>query len=215
MRLTKLEPSKRVQGRWLVFLENGDILRIGESQVVEFSLYAGMDVDEDLRESLTAAARMGAVKEKALDLIAARSRSRKELIDKLTARPRDRSKDPLATQEEAQEAADWLEDLGYLNDEAYAKALAEHYTAKGYGPAKIRDEFYRRGVPREYWEDALSELDDPAEGIDAFLRHKLKGDTDPKALKRAADALARRGYRWGDIKDGLRRYGTEVEEEDY
>ena len=32
-------------------------------------------------------------------------------------------------------------------------------------------------------------------------------------LKRAADALARRGYRWEDIKDGLRRYGARVEED--
>ena len=68
-------------------------------------------------------------------------------------------------------------------------------------------------MPREYWEEALEGLEDPAEDIDAFLRRKLKGDTEPKALKRAADALARRGYRWEDIKDGLRRYGTEIEED--
>ena len=213
MRLTKLEPSQRVRGRWLAFLEDGSILRLGESQVVSFGLYAGMEVDGNLREELAAAARMGAVKEKALDWIALRSRSRKELIDKLTARPRDRDKEPLATREEAEAAAGWLEELGYLNDEAYATSLAEHYAAKGYGPAKVRDELYRRGVPREYWEEALEGLEDPAEDIDAFLRRKLKGDTEPKALKRAADALARRGYRWEDIKDGLRRYGTEIEED--
>lgn len=214
MRLTKLEPSRRVRGRWLAFLEDGSILRLGESQVVSFGLYAGMEVDGDLREELTAAARLGAVREKALDLIALRPRSRKELIDKLTARPRDRDKEPLATREEAEEAAAWLEELGYLDDGAYAKSLSEHYAAKGYGPAKIRDEFYRRGVPREHWEEALAGLEDPAEDIDAFLRRKLKGDADPKALKRAADALARRGYRWEDIKDGLRRYGTEIEEDE-
>ena len=214
MRLTKLEPSRRVRGRWLAFLEDGSILRLGESQVVSFGLYAGMEVDGDLREELTAAARLGAVKEKALDLIALRPRSRKELMDKLTARPRDRDKEPLATREEAEETAAWLEDLGYVDDGAYAKSLSEHYAAKGYGPAKIRDEFYRRGVPREHWEEALAGLEDPAEDIDAFLRRKLKGDADPKALKRAADALARRGYRWEDIKDGLRRYGTEIEEDE-
>ena len=214
MRLTKLEPSRRVRGRWLAFLEDGSILRLGESQIVSFGLYAGMEVDGDLREELTAAARLGAVKEKALDLIAARPRSRKELMDKLTARPRDRDKEPLATREEAEEAAAWLEELGYVDDGAYAKSLSEHYAAKGYGPARIRDEFYRRGVPREYWEEALAGLEDPAEDIDAFLRRKLKGDADPKALKRAADALARRGYRWEDIKDGLRRYGTEIEEDE-
>ena len=39
------------------------------------------------------------------------------------------------------------------------------------------------------------------------------GAADQKALKRASDALARRGYSWGDIHAGLRRYGAEIEEE--
>ena len=58
MRLTKLEPSQRVRGRWLAFLEDGSILRLGESQVVSFGLYAGMEVDGNLREELAAAARI-------------------------------------------------------------------------------------------------------------------------------------------------------------
>ena len=49
-------------------------------------------------------------------------------------------------------------------------------------------------MPREYWEEALEGLEDPAEDIDAFLRRKLKGDTEPKALKRAAGALARDNF---------------------
>ena len=215
MRLSKLEPSQRVRGRWLAVLDNGELLRLGEGEVVSFGLYAGMEVDAALREALTAAARLGRVKEKALDLLSARPRSRKELMDKLTARPRDRDREPLATEEEAQAAAAWLEELGYLDDRAYARSLAEHCSAKGYGPAKLRDELYRRGVPRDCWEEALAAAEDPAEGIDRFLRHKLKGEAgDPRALKRAADALARRGYRWPDIKDGLRRYGTEIEEDE-
>ena len=36
--------------------------------------------------------------------------------------------------------------------------------------------------------------------------------SDPKVRRRAADALARRGYRWEDISAGLRRYGAEPEE---
>lgn len=214
MRLSKLEPSRRVRGRWLLFLDDGSILRVGENEVVSFGLYAGMEIGGDLQAALTAAGRQGRVREKALDLLAVRQRSRKELIDKLTARPRDREKEPLATAQEAEEAADWLEELGYLNDENYAKNVVEHYSAKGYGPARLRDELYRRGVARECWDAALAEADDPSQGIDAFLRHKLKGEAgDPRALKRAADALARRGYRWEDIKDGLRRYGAEIEED--
>ena len=210
MRLTKLEPSQRVKGRWLVFLEDGSLLRVGENEVVSFGLYSGMELDEGLIEELTAAAHMSQVREKALSQLSARPLSRKELTDKLTARPRDREKSPLASEEEAAAVADWLEELGYLDDGAYAQTVVEHYSAKGYGPAKLRDELYRRGVPREYWDEALEAARSPEAGIDEFLRHKLKGEqADPKALKRAADALARRGYRWEDIKSGLRRYSAE------
>jgi len=213
MRLNKLEPSRRKQGVWLLFLENGELLRVGEKEVACFGLYAGMELDEALWAELTASAHQSQVREKALDLLAARPLSRKELVEKLAARPRSPEKKPFATRQEAEEAAGWLEELGYLDDRAYARTVVEHYSAKNYGPAKLRNELYRRGVPRECWDDALEGAEDPAEGIDGFLRHKLRGDgSDPKALKRAADALARRGYRWDDIKDGLRRYGAELQE---
>ena len=79
----------------------------------------------------------------------------------------------------------------------------------------MRDELYRRGVPREHWDAALEGAGDPAEAIDAFLTKKLRGAdlSDPKVYQRASDALARRGFRWEDISAGLRRYGAELEEE--
>ena len=211
MRIAKLAPSQRVWGRWLCHLEDGTILRVGESEVAAFGLCSGLELDADRLARLKAAAKAAAVRGKALDLLSARPMSRKELVDKLTARPRDREKEPLADRETAEAAADRLEELGYLNDAGYARALAEHCAARGYGPAKLREELYRRGVPREHWDAALETMDSPEAAIDAFLAKKLRGadPSDPRALKRAADALARRGFRWEDIKDALRRYGAE------
>ena len=63
-------------------------------------------------------------------------------------------------------------------------------------------------------EEALTQAEGNTEAIDAFLQRKLRGAelSDPKVRRRAADALARRGYRWEDISAGLRRYGAEPEE---
>ena len=215
MRISKLSPSARVEGRWLCQLEDGTLLTIGEGEVASFGLGTGVELSPEKVEAITAAARLTRVKEKALELLSARPLSRKELVDKLTARPRNRDKEPIADRESAEAAADRLEELGYLNDEAYARTVAEHYAAKGWGPARIREELYRRGVPRDYWDGALEELAAPDDAIDAFLRKKLRGAdlTDPKTWKRAADALARRGFRWEEIKEGLRRYGGAMEEE--
>lgn len=213
MRLNKLSPSTKVKGRWLCHMEDGTILRVTENVVADLGLYAGMELTDGLRARLEEAVARGGARDKALDLIAARPLSRKELVDKLTARPRDKEKaamDPAL----AEETADWLEALGYLNDGEYAKTVSRHYSAKGYGAGKIRDELWKRGVSREYWDAALEEAAGPEDGIDAFLRRKLKGAApDPRELKRVSDALARRGYRWDEIKDGLRRYGAEIDED--
>ena len=208
MKIVKLRPSQRVRDRWLAFLEDGAILRLGSGEVAAFGLYAGMELSPELLERLNAAARQGRVRDKALDLIAARPLSRKELADKLTARPRDREKAAAATAEEAAAAADWLEEMGYLDDADYARRVVEHYSARGCGPAKLRDELYRRGVPRDCWDDALAAQEPPEGAIDALLQKRLRGadPSDPRALKRAADALARRGYRWEEIQEGLERY---------
>ena len=212
MRIAKLLPSARIQGRWLCHLEDGTILRVTENEVACFGLYSGMELTEELREQLEEAVRRGEVRERALRLLAGRPMSRKELVDKLTARPRDREKEPIPT-ELAEEAAGRLEELGYLNDAEYARTVVRHYAAKGYGERKLRDELWKRGVPRELWDQALEEVQDPAEGMDAFIRRKLMGRTpDRETLGKLSAALARRGYRWEDIRAALSRYGGGEEE---
>lgn len=215
MRISKLVSSQRVAGRWLCHLEDGTILRITEDEIVAFGLCSGLELTAEQLEAVERAAKATAVRDKAMDLLAVRPLSRKELVDKLTARPRNKDKEPLADRETAEAAANRLEELGYLNDESYARTVADHYAAKGWGPSRIREELYRRGVPREYWDGALEDLDAPDDAIDIFLQKKLRGAdlTDPKTYQRAANALARRGFRWEDIKEGLRRYGAAMEEE--
>ena len=101
--------------------------------------------------------------------------------------------------------------MGYLNDADYAARVVRHYSANGYGERKLRDELYRRGVPRDLWAEALEQEQETAQSIDAFLAKKLAGKTlDQKELKKMSDALARRGYRWSDINEALRRYGAEI-----
>ncbi len=205
MVIQELKPSKKVEGRWLAMLEDGSILRLGEGEVVRFALYAGKELSNDEAEELQKAAKGSALKEKALSLLARKPQSRKELEHKL--------REWEASEQETAVICDRLEELGYLNDAAYAAQIARHYSAKGYGERKLRDELYRRGISRELWEEALTEAQDPSQAIDAFLAKRFSGHTpDRQELKKASDALARRGYRWSEITEGLRRYGAEVED---
>ena len=48
MKIVKLRPSQRVRDRWLAFLEDGAILRLGSGEVAAFGLYAGMELSPEL-----------------------------------------------------------------------------------------------------------------------------------------------------------------------
>lgn len=207
MTIRELKPSKRVAGRWLAVLEDGSILRVGENEVVAFSLYPGKELDEGEAQALLDCARQSDLKEKALALLARKPHARRELERKLTQWE--------ATEEETAAICDRMEELGYLNDAAYGELVVRHYAARGYGEKKLRDELYRRGVPREYWDAALEQVQDTSEALDEWIARKLKGKTpDPKESQKISAALMRRGYCWPDIRDALARYGAQVEEFD-
>ncbi len=204
MVIQELKPSQRIQGRWLAVLEDGSILRVGEGEVVRFSLYTGKELSEEETEALLYCIRQSRLQEKALLQLSRKPLSRRELERKLGEWG--------ASEEEWNNICNRLEELGFLDDGNYARQLVRHYTAKGYGVRKLRDELYRRGIPRELWEEAMEEADDSASVMDAFLEKKLRGSRETKELKKASDALARRGYTWSEINAALRRYGAEPEE---
>ena len=205
MRITRIENSKHVQERVLVYLEEGDPLRITQNEFLQFGLYQGMDLSPELVVQLQNTGRRSESRAAAARLASGRMLSRKELTDKLNRKGIDLDM--------AEETADWLESLGAVDDAAYAGVIARHYAAGGYGPGRVRQELQRRGIPRQLWEDALSQLPDSAEAIDRFLRKKLGGRAPDRAmLKKLSDALLRRGFSWNDIRPALNRLGGEIEE---
>ena len=228
MKIEKLEPSTHKQGRWLVWLDDASLVRVGEGDVVSLGLYAGKELTDGEAEALAAAGEHSRLMERAVGLLAQRPLSRKELLDKLCAPPRQRREkypyDKLddgpgpalleaqreALRERAEGVADRLTDLGLLNDGEYARMVARHYAAKGYGPRKLRDELYRRGVPREFWEDALEEREPDGDQVLKLARQKLRGaEPTRENLKKVSDYLARRGYGWDEISGALGRLREE------
>lgn len=196
MRIERLEASKHKAGRVLIFLEDGTLLKGSEREILDFSLRAGDDLDDETLTRLKAACGTAGTKAKAADLINRRAMSRSDLEKKLREKG--------AGEGDIRYAAEWLEAIGALNDAEYAALLVRHCARMGYGPARYRDELYRHGIDRELWDEAMDAAPDPAELVEEFLRDRFrKGPPDEKERRRAADALARRGFSWGDVKAGL------------
>ncbi len=206
MRIKEVKPSQRKKGRFLVILEDGDILRITEEELLRFGLRSGEELGEETLEALRSSAKTSQVKAQAAGMIGRRALSKSELQRRLIRGG--------AAEADAQAAADWLEDIGAVDDLAYAAAVVRDYGRRGYGPARIREELRRRGVPRELWEVALEELPDSEDILDDLIRKRCRGDlSDPREVKRLSDGLLRRGFSWSQVKEALSRY-TELPTED-
>ncbi len=206
MKIEKIEPSKRKKGKIFIFLEDQSCVKITERELLEFSLNIGDDLDENQLRELRAAAGASNWKAKAAEIVSRQAVSRKSLERKLREKG--------APEEDIISIADWLESVGALDDIAYAKTLARHCAEKGYGPARIRAKLYEKGVSKELWDDAMSDLPDDSDQIDGYIYHKLRGaKPDEKEKKRLTAGLLRRGFSWDDIKSAWARYGDMIDEE--
>ncbi len=207
MQIEEVKKSQRKKGRFLVKLESGDVLRLTEEELLRFSLRPGLELDGETLEALRASARASSARAAAANMIGSRALSKSELTRRLVKKGSEEA--------DAKAAADWLEDIGAVDDAGYAAALVRHYGGKGYGPARVREELRRRGVDRELWDQAMEEMPEAADVLDELIRKKCRGElADPREKKRISDALLRRGFSWGDVRAAMGRY-TEMMEDGY
>ncbi len=144
-------------------------------------------------------------KNKALRMLDRRDYSRAELVKKLVEKGE--------PQADAEAVADRLAELGVVDDARYAALVVRQYAGKGYGETRVRMELLRRGVPRELIDEALQQMPKQEDALDALLRRRLGERFDRADVKRATDALARKGYGWDEIASALQRLRDELDEE--
>lgn len=183
----------------------GAQLRCGPQELLDHHLQPGLILEGEALEKLEEACSYYLVRRKAMELASARLLNSGQLQRKLT----EKGFDP----EHARRAAERLAELGAIDEAAYADMVVRHYARKDYGLTRIRAELQRHLVPRDYWEDALEQLEDPACTLDRLVESRLRDrEADEKTLKKLADALCRRGYSWEQVRSALRRWEEAREE---
>ena len=198
MKLEKLEPLDSPNYLRLIF-EDGKRLKAPAFKVVELGLTPGAEVTPEVFLALENAQSLASCKERAVRILTASGLSKKELQKRLVQKGE--------SEEDAEAAVAWLEELHLINDLETAKQLVRSACLRGYGAARAKRILYEKGIPKELWDEALEELPEMDDAIDTFLRRKLDGRTlDAKQIKKTVDALLRRGHSYHDIQAGLRRY---------
>ena len=198
MKLEKLEPLDSPNYLRLIF-EDGKRLKAPAFKVVELGLTPGAEVTPEAFLALENAQSLASCKERAVRILTASGLSKKELQKRLVQKGE--------SGEDAEAAVAWLEELHLIDDLETAKQLVRSASMRGYGAARAKSILYEKGIPKEFWDEALAELSEMDDAIDTFLRRKLDGRTlDAKQIKKTVDALLRRGHSYHDIQAGLRRY---------
>ena len=189
-----------------IALSSGEEIASTLGVVADLRLYRGQELDEGRLEEIRNASALALLKTKALEILSRRPLSAKELNDKLIQK----GADPKS----AAACVRWLLDQRLLDDESYAAAVARHYAARGYGPGRIRQELSRRGVPRDYWDEALGQRPGNTEKIDKLIAARLHDPEDRDEVRKVTAALLRRGFGWDEIRAALARFSAEAEAED-
>lgn len=162
MRIEALRAPTVRGGRYLATLDTGRKLRLEPPVVEAFGLFAGRELEEAEFLRLQAENRKASAKARAVRMVAASAVSRGELERRLVAKGED--------WEDARAAVAWLTELDLLDDRKTARQLAEAAARKGYGPARIRQVLYQKGIDRSLWEEAMADLPAPDGAIDRFWR---------------------------------------------
>ena len=201
--IQELPQSKRVK----LLFDDDTVLKTQPYLIADLGLYSGMELSESDYQALLAAAGKASAKARAVRIVAAAGVSEKELQKRLVQKGEDT--------QDAEEAVGWLKELHLLDDRETARQLVTSAVSKGYGRARIKNILYEKGIPQEYWADALDTVPEMDDAIDRFLARRWHGTApDEKEIKKAVDALIRRGHSWKDIQSGLRRYRADLELEE-
>lgn len=195
MTVTDIIPGRKKLSS--IYIDGEFAVKLDAQLVEEHCLNVGNELDDDELHDLIYDSNYKRAKEKALYLISGHDYSQKNLYDKLR---RDYPEDV------AERVIERMEELGLLNDEAYARRMAHDllYLKK----MSARGAVYKmmeKGIDKSLAEEIVEEFElDPVEMLVELIERKYADKLDDeKSLRRTVASLQRLGYSWGEIRAAL------------
>ena len=203
MRIERLKTAPDRAGRYAVAFDDGTVLRLYRQTVEDFGLYGGMELSREQYEALLRSARQLSAKMRAVRIISASGVSKGDLESRLVQK----GEQPA----DARQAVQWLEQLHLLDDAKTAEQIVHSCIAKGYGLARAKQALYEKRIPKEFWDEALEAYPDQSDAITAFLKSRITDPEDERQVRKATDALIRRGHSYTNIRRALQQLSVDEE----
>ena len=204
MQIDSIAQSPDRAGRYLIKFSDGSTMRLYRQTVEDFGLYTGMELPEPQMKALREAAGEMSAKMRAVRIVAASNVSKSDLEQRLIRKGESKT--------QAKAAVAWMSDLNLVDDGRTAQQVVDSCIRRGYGLARAKQALYEKQIPKELWEEALADYPDQTEKILQFLRTRLGNNWEPRDLKRAVDALLRRGHSYREIRKALEALEADLED---
>lgn len=205
--ITALEVQKRNKERANVYLDGEYAFSLALMEAAK--LHKGQVLADDEIIRLKDEDLVGRAVESAARFLGHRPRSVAEVKRNLTGKDFDPGV--------VEAAMTRLTALGYLDDMAFARYWIESRTQfKPLGETALRFELRQKGVDEDTIEAALAPVDDQSGAYRAAapLLKRMRGSDRRTARQKLSTSLARRGFRFGDIRPALDRLFEETDEHD-
>ena len=196
MVITSIKSGKR-NNIW-IYADNEFLTSMPLEVFAKSRLKVGSYIDNQLLNDILNNVQEHRIKEKALNIISYRPRTKKELKDKMKDKFNEDSIDSVI---------DRMEESGLLNDEEYAKNYAYYlYQNKGYAVKRIKYELMHKGIDSEIISNVLeNEEFDEESNLEKIIEKKnMRNIQDDKEKRRVLSYLQRLGYSWDKINSVLR-----------
>ena len=179
-------------------------MRLYRQTVEDFGLYAGQELSDSEMKRLRDAAGAMSAKMRAVRIVAASSVSKKDLEQRLVQKGEDR--------QHARDAVAWMSELQLVDDRKTAEQVVSRCISKGYGLARAKQALYEKRIPKQYWDAALAEYPEQTDAISRYLQAHLDNTSDLRDVKKAIDALIRRGHSYRAVRHALEQLSLDTED---
>ena len=148
--ITNITEHPRKPGRYVIDVDGKEFAIVSAETLSETKTRVGVVVDDRLAARLNDASEDAAMYDRALNLLAFRARSARELERRLTMKGESR--------ERAQRVIEKLRVVGLINDADFARQVARSKVSGGASKRRLQQELFKRGVARDVADQAVAEV---------------------------------------------------------
>jgi len=148
--VTQISEHPRKPGRYIIDVDGAEFAVVNVEALTESKVRIGVVIDDLCAAQLREAGEVVETYDRALNLLAFRARSERELGRRLMEKG--------ASAATVQKVVEKLRDVGLIDDSDFARQVARSKVSGGASKRRLHQELFRRGVARDVADAAVAEV---------------------------------------------------------